>query len=42
MALEITPSGAACGAFVRGVDLTKPLTAETASDIRAAWLEHHV
>ena len=42
MALEIIPSGAACGARARGIDLTKPLTAETASDIRAAWLEHHV
>ncbi len=42
MALGITPSGAACGAIIRGVDLTKPLCAETGSDIRAAWLEHHV
>lgn len=42
MALEITPSGAACGATVRGVDLTKPLSADAVTDIRTAWLEHHV
>lgn len=42
MVLEITPSGAACGATVRGVDLCQPLSDETISDIRAAWLEHHV
>jgi hypothetical protein len=26
MKLDITPSGQACGASVRGVDLSKPLT----------------
>lgn len=40
--LEIMPSGEACGATVRGVDLTKPLAGGTIDDIRAAWLEHHV
>jgi len=42
MAIEITPSGQACGATVRGVDLTRPLDAHTVGEIRAAWLEHHV
>lgn len=42
MAIEITPSGQACGASVTGVDLTAPLTETGAADIRAAWLEHHV
>ncbi len=42
MGLEVTPSGQACGATVRGVDLTKPLSAQEVSDIRAAWLTHHV
>ena len=42
MKLEITPSGQACGASVRGVDLSKPLSKETVAAIRAAWLEHQV
>lgn len=42
MSLEITPSGQACGASVRGVDLTKPLAAEMVSEIRSAWLEYQV
>ncbi len=42
MSLEITPSGAACGAMVRGVDLTRPLSESAIADIRAAWLTHHV
>lgn len=42
MSLEITPSGEACGASIRGVDLSRPLDADTVGAIRAAWLEHHV
>lgn len=42
MKLEIQPTGQACGATLRGVDLTRPLDAETVQAIRAAWLEHHV
>lgn len=42
MALDIVPSGQACGATVRGVDLSQPLDAETVAAIRSAWLEHHV
>ena len=42
MALEITPSGRACGAEVRGVDLSRPLERETVAAIRDAWLTHHV
>lgn len=42
MAIEVIPSGEACGADVYGVDLTKPLTDETVAQIRAAWLAHHV
>ena len=42
MAIEIIPSDGACGAEVRGVDLTKPLSDSDIADIRAAWLEHHV
>ena len=42
MGIEVTPSGQACGATVRGIDLTGPLDDETVAEIRAAWLEHHV
>jgi taurine dioxygenase len=42
MKLDITPSGQACGAAVRGVDLSTPLSRELAAAIRAAWLEHQV
>lgn len=40
--IDVLPSGQACGATVRGVDLSKPLDAETISHIRSAWLTHHV
>ena len=40
--IDVTPSGQACGATVRGVDLSAPLDDETVVAIRAAWLEHHV
>jgi len=42
MSLEVTASGQACGATVRGVDLTRPLDEGTVAEIRSAWLEHHV
>lgn len=42
MTLDITRSGQACGASVRGVDLAKALDQDTISEIRTAWLEHHV
>ncbi len=42
MAIEVIPSGQACGATVRGVDLTRPLDDETVAAVRSAWLEHHV
>lgn len=42
MTIEVTPSGQACGAEVRGLDLTSPLDAGTVATIRHAWLEHHV
>ncbi len=40
--LEIIPSGEACGAMVRGLDLTCPLADSTVGELRAAWLEHLV
>lgn len=42
MTLDVTPSGQACGAEVRGVDLTAPLSEGLVADIRSAWLAHHV
>ena len=42
MALRVEPSGGSCGARVTGVDLSRPLDADTVAAIRAAWLEHHV
>jgi taurine dioxygenase len=42
MSIEVTPSGQACGATVRGVDLSAPLEADTVAQIRSIWLTHHV
>ena len=42
MAIEVTPTGQACGARVTGVDLTSPLSGDEVAAIRAAWLDHHV
>ncbi len=42
MGIEIEPSGQVCGARVRGIDLSAPLSDELVAEIRAAWLEHHV
>lgn len=39
---ELTPSGQACGATLNGLDLTKPLDSELLTQIRQAWLQHHV
>jgi taurine dioxygenase len=40
--IRIEPSGASCGALVRGVDLCRPVPAEDLAAIRSAWLEHLV
>ncbi len=42
MVIDVIPSNEACGASVRGVDVTAPLGSSTVAEIRAAWLEHHV
>ena len=42
MAIEVTPTGQACGARVTGVVLTSPLSDDEVAAIRAAWLDHHV
>lgn len=41
MRIEVTPSGQACGATIRGVDL-RDLDDAAVAEIRAAWLAHKV
>ena len=40
--MDVKPVDGACGAWITGVNLTKPLGDATVADIRAAWLEYHV
>lgn len=42
MTTAIEPTGEACGAYVTGIDLNKPLDDAVVRELRAAWLEHHV
>lgn len=42
MSFSITPTQGACGATIEGVDLSQPLDDATVSQIRQAWLKHHV
>lgn len=41
-AVQVIPSGGACGAEIRGLDLSQPLPAETVDRVRQAWLDHLV
>lgn len=41
-AFHLEPSGQACGARVVGLDLARPLAADTVAALRAAWLRHRV
>src|SRR6266851_8457511 len=40
--IQVTPLSAACGAEISGVDLTKPLAAQTVQAIKDAWAKHLV
>lgn len=42
MPIHIAPTGAALGAFVTGIDLTRPLTAEDKAALHAAAVTHKV
>ena len=42
MKVTVEPSGQACGARVTGFDLSRPITPETAAQIREIWLDHKV
>ena len=42
MAIQVTAQNAPCGAHIRGVDLSKPLTQAEVGEIRAIWLKYQV
>ena len=42
MTLTVEKTGASCGAFVTGVDLTQDISADLAGELRAIWLENKV
>ena len=42
MALDISVQPHPCGALVRGIDLTQPLSEAESAEVRAAWLKHQV
>jgi taurine dioxygenase len=42
MEIGVVPTGQACGAVVRGVDLARALDEPIVAALRAAWLAHHV
>ena len=42
MGLAVEPTGASCGAFVTGIDLSAELSADCIAELRAHWVEHKV
>jgi len=42
MGIEVSRQEAPCGALVRGIDLSEPLTPHQVAEIRAIWLENEV
>ena len=42
MTLTFTESDGICGSVVTGIDLTRPLSQETISALRAEWLRRHI
>ena len=42
MGITVEKTGASCGAFVTGIDLTQDISADLASELRAIWLENKV
>ena len=42
MTLTVTVQDAPCGALVRGVNLSQPISSALAAAIRSAWLQHQV
>lgn len=39
---EVIPSNSSCGATIRGLDLSEPLSADLVKQLREIWLEHQV
>ena len=42
MSLSVTVQDAPCGALLHGIDLSQPISAAQAAEIRSAWLQHQV
>lgn len=42
MSITVISSGQACGAQVRGLDLSQPLAGAEIAEINRAWAEHHI
>ena len=42
MDMQVQPQDAPCGAIIRGVDLSRPLTEAQIAEIRRHWLKHQV
>lgn len=42
MTISVEPTGQTCGALVRGVDLTRPLSNDETAELRWIWLAHQV
>ena len=42
MNFSVSPTGAACGAIIEGLDLSRELVADTVAQLRRAWLAHKV
>ena len=42
MTLEVSVQPAPCGALVRGIDLTQPMTPQQIGQVRQTWLAHQV
>ena len=42
MTLEVNVQSAPCGAIVRGIDLTQPMTRQQIGQVRQTWLAHQV
>ena len=40
--MQVSQKAAPCGAEITNVDLTQQLSSEQVTEIRQAWLEHHV
>ena len=42
MGITVEKTGASCGAFITGIDLTQDISADLAGELRAIWLENKV